>query len=68
MAKKIFYIQPVDLSTMVVEADTAEVVDSGVAFYNDGVDDDEFVFFAPHINTKYITRKDCSFVKGKRDL
>lgn len=61
--KNLYHVQPVDLSTMEVEADSLEVIDCGVEFSLDG----EVVFFAPHINTKYITKKDCSVVvKHKR--
>lgn len=64
MSKKVYLIQPVELSTMEVEADYVNIEGNGVAFYIDG--DEDFVFYAPDVNTKYITRKDYSSVVKKR--
>lgn len=49
---------------MEVEADYVNIEGNGVAFYVDG--DEDFIFYAPDVNTKYITRKDYSSVVKKR--
>lgn len=58
MSKKITYrVQPKDKNPMVFDADKHEIIeDAGVAFYQDN----ELVFFAPHVNTTYITQDGAS--------
>lgn len=58
MSKKIKYrVQPKDKNPMEFEADKWEIIeDAGVAFY----EGNDLVFFAPHINTTYITKDGCS--------
>lgn len=58
---KKYYVQPVDLSTMEVEAEKIEVKENGVVFFVDN----RIVFYSPNHNTKYISEKDYSIVKKR---